>query len=553
MEKTVLLVAVNSKYIHTNPAVYYLQSYAAAQGRQIDIAEYTINEYTDDILADIYGRKPDVLMFSCYIWNISIVESLVRNIVKLLPAVDIYLGGPEVSYDIENVFQKLPEVKGIMVGEGEETLCEILDCYAENINISDMNIPGLYLPVKTAGRDFSYRKPIDMDKVPFPYSRIPEGRILYYESSRGCPFSCCYCLSSVDRHVRYKSLDKVYKELQIFIDNKVNQVKFVDRTFNCNEERTLAIWQYLIEHDNGITNFHFELAGDLLTDREIDLIGTMREGLIQLEIGIQSLNNETLGIVARHTDFAKLTEAVSRILNKGNIHVHLDLIAGLPKENYQSFQNSFNNVYKFHANQLQLGFLKVLKGSGMQQLCEEYGIKYREEPPYEVLCTADISYEELQKLKKVEEVLEIYHNSGQFIYSIRYLEHFIEDAFMMYMGIADIYSASAGKQSRLHRAEVLMKYAEKVLGETNTFAQILTFDMYIREKMKTRPEFAVLPPVPRKEQQEYISDFSREHAEHMTIDAVESALTGTRVEKDVIVVFDYGKRDISGNAAFKKA
>ena len=401
-----LLVALNAKYIHSNPAVYSLRSYVGeALQKHVEIAEYTINHSFGEVLADIYKRKPDVIGFSCYIWNISMILELIPEVSKLLPEVPIWLGGPEVSFDATQLLAKYPMVTGVMIGEGEETFRELLEYYTQGQDGSLQGISGLCLPEGyTAPRELT-----DISTLPFLYQDLEnfQNRIIYYESSRGCPFRCSYCLSSIDKKVRLRDLEIVKQELQFFLDHKVKQVKFVDRTFNCNHVHAMEIWQYLSEHDNGVTNFHFEIAADILKDAEIELLGKLRPGLVQLEIGVQSTNPRTLEAIHRSMNVEKLEEIVATIHAGRNVHQHLDLIAGLPFEDYDSFGASFNRVYAMAPQQLQLGFLKVLKGSEMHERAEEFGIHYLDKPPYEVLFTNWLSYEDVLKLNRVEEMVEL--------------------------------------------------------------------------------------------------------------------------------------------------
>lgn len=423
----ILLVAINAKYIHSNLAVYSLKAYAKAHAGEwdIELAEYTVNQQKDDILMDIYGRRPDILCFSCYIWNLEHIEDLVKDIRKLRPGMPVWLGGPEVSYDAADVLARLPEVTGVIKGEGEETfagLCRVYHECAEEAEEGRQEMLWTRLRMlegitfKDAGgriSDNPWRPVTDLSGVPFVYHNMEEFRnkIIYYESSRGCPFSCSYCLSSVDRQLRFRDLETVKRELKFFIDQEVPQVKFVDRTFNCRHEHAIAIWKCIAEHDRGITNFHFEVAADLLNEEELKILEGMRPGLVQLEIGIQSTNPDTIREIRRVMDFDKVRNAVERIRRKGNIHQHLDLIAGLPYEDIASFARSFDDVYSLRPQQLQLGFLKVLKGSYMEEMKEEYGLVYKSRPPYEVLYTKWLSYEDTIRLKGIEEMVEVYYNS----------------------------------------------------------------------------------------------------------------------------------------------
>lgn len=411
----ILLTAVNAKYIHSNLAIYSIRANAKEYKNQIELGEYTINQYTEDILQDIYEKKPELLAFSCYIWNIRQIKELVKELRKVLPGVPIWLGGPEASYDAKELLENYPEVTGIMLGEGEESfygLCRYYDGKIKSLS----EIPGLaYRNGETI-----VMQPIahvaDLSNLEFAYEDFADfqHKIIYYESSRGCPFSCSYCLSSIDKSVRFRDLNLVKKELQIFLDAKVPQVKFVDRTFNCKPSHAMEIWKYLVEHDNGVTNFHFEVAADLITEEELALFAAMRKGLIQLEIGVQSTNEDTICEIRRKMDFQRVAEIVAKVKDFGNIHQHLDLIAGLPKENYESFAKSFDDVFSLRPEQLQLGFLKVLKGSYMYENRKAYGLMYRSEPPYEVLFTNWITYDEMIRLKGIEQMVELYYNSHQY-------------------------------------------------------------------------------------------------------------------------------------------
>jgi len=426
----VLLTAINAKYIHSNLAVYSLRAYAGKYAQQTEIAEYTINQTMDDILSDIYRKKPDILCLSCYLWNILYVEQLITEIHKVLPKMQIWLGGPEVSYNAVSVMEQYPQVTGVMCGEGEETFLELMEYWNQERESLD-TIKGIVYRENGTCRQNPPRPVMDLSKVPFVYDHIEDfqNKIIYYESSRGCPFSCSYCLSSIDKCLRFRNLELVKKELQFFIDHEVPQVKFVDRTFNCKHSHSMAIWTYLKEHDRGKTNFHFEVAADLLNEEELELIASMRPGLIQLEIGIQSTNPETITEIRRKMNFEEVKRIVKRIQKTGNVHQHLDLIAGLPCEDYESFRRSFEQVYRMKPDQLQLGFLKVLKGSSMYHEAQKYEILYKEKEPYEVLSTAWLSYEDILKLKMVESMVEVYYNSGQFRKTLSWIETFYQEMY----------------------------------------------------------------------------------------------------------------------------
>ena len=492
----ILLAACNAKYIHSNLAVYDLQAYASEYTDHIILKEYTINQQKDDIMRDIYLEHPDVVCVSCYIWNISFVKELMADLAKILPDADFWAGGPEVSYDAEKFLSENPEFTGVMVGEGEETFQELSGYYVKKNPEKLENITGICYRDGEKTIHNGWRQIMDLSSIPFIYKDLSEfkNRIIYYESSRGCPFSCSYCLSSVDKKLRFRDIEMVKKELQFFIDHKVPQVKFVDRTFNCKHDHAMAIWKYINDHDNGVTNFHFEISADLLREEELQEMSTMRPGLIQLEIGVQSTNPDTIKAIHRTMDFEKLKGIVDRIHSFGNIHQHLDLIAGLPYEDYDSFRNSFNDVYALKPQQLQLGFLKVLKGSHMMEMCREYGIVYKNREPYEVLSTKWLDYGHVLKLKNVENMVEVYYNSGQFQKTLEYAESFFPDAFSIYEGLGIFYMEKEYgdvSHTRMRRYEILLEYLETVPGISRAeVADRMILDLYLRENLKSRPGFA---------------------------------------------------------------
>ncbi|MBR3823836.1 MAG: B12-binding domain-containing radical SAM protein [Lachnospiraceae bacterium] len=491
-----LLVALNAKYIHSNPALYSLRAYVGEELQEhVEIAEYTINHAFTDVLADIYQRKPDVIGLSCYIWNIEQMLELVTELGKLMPQVPIWLGGPEVTYDAPGLLEKYPQLAGIMIGEGEATFRELLGYYVNRENCEEGRfaaIPGLCLP----GGFTTPRELTDISTLPFLYEDMEpfQNRIIYYESSRGCPFRCSYCLSSIDKKVRLRDMSVVKKELQFFLDKKVKQVKFVDRTFNCNHEHAASVWKYLLDNDNGVTNFHFEIAADLLNEEELKLLGQMRPGLVQLEIGVQSTNPKTLEAIHRVMDVEKLATVVARINAGKNVHQHLDLIAGLPYEDYESFGRSFNRVYAMEPEQLQLGFLKVLKGSEMCERAAEYGIYYTDKAPYEVLFTKWLSFDDVLRLKKIEEMVELYYNSNQFVHTLQFLEQAFETPFALYEALADFYEKRGyfvNSPARSYRYQMLLEFACEYDGQYRcVYRELLTYDMYLRENLKSRPDFA---------------------------------------------------------------
>ena len=492
----ILLAACNAKYIHSNLAVYDLQAYASDYADHIVLKEYTINQQKDDIMRDIYLEHPDVVCVSCYIWNLSFVKELMADLIKILPGADFWAGGPEVSYDAEKFLTENSEFKGVMVGEGEETFKELAGHYVEKNPQNMKNMTGICYRDGDQIIHNGWRQIMDLSSIPFIYKDLSEfkNRIIYYESSRGCPFSCSYCLSSIDKKLRFRDTETVKKELQFFIDNKVPQVKFVDRTFNCKHDHAMAIWKYINEHDNGVTNFHFEISADLLREEELQEMSTMRPGLIQLEIGVQSTNPDTIKAIHRTMDFEKLKGIVDRIHSFGNIHQHLDLIAGLPYEDYDSFRHSFNDVYALKPQQLQLGFLKVLKGSHMMEMCREYGIVYKTQEPYEVLSTKWLDYDHVLKLKTVENMVEVYYNSGQFQNTLEYLEKFFPDAFSIYERLGSFYMEKGYgdvSHTRMRRYEILLEFLEDVPEiSMDQVKDQMVYDLYLRENLKSRPGFA---------------------------------------------------------------
>lgn len=567
----VLLIAVNAKYIHSNPAVYSLRAYAqAALGDLpevgIEIAEYTINQNTENILADIYRRKPDIAAFSCYIWNWNTIQELLPELPKLLPDTKLWLGGPEVSFHAEKILAQYTQLTGIMVGEGEETFTQLVRFYhAPKGQLQD--IPGLVLPQgRTQPRELT-----DMSKLPFLYEDLGkfQNRIIYYESQRGCPFRCAYCLSAIDKSVRLRDIETVKKELRYFLDHKVSQVKFIDRTFNCNAAHALAIWRYLLENDNGVTNFHFEIAADLMTEEELEVLKQMRPGLIQLEIGVQSTNEQTLHAINRYMSLEHLRQVVDKIHSFHNIHQHLDLIAGLPYEDYDSFVTSFNDVYAMRPQQLQLGFLKVLKGSPIEEKAEEYGIVYNSRPPYEVLYSRWIPYDDVLRLKGIEEMVELYYNSCQFTHTLPVLEKEFSSPFALYEALSQYYEEKGyyiNTPARAYRYQVLLEFAQqKAPARSELYAQLLTFDMYLRENLKSRPAFALCWQQGEEEKEQVRAFYRQEaqtpqyltgyegyqpqqlmkmtHIEYFTYPVWLENEEMTQLSQKTAILFDYQKRD----------
>ena len=646
-----LLCGINAKYIHSNLAIFSLKAYADRKkipGAEIILKEYTINNYVEDILQDLYEEKADVVIFSCYIWNISFVRELAAELKKVSPDVKIWAGGPEVSYAANKFLMENPTFDLIMQGEGEEVFselirltveekCRIKDVYKqseskkvlsgivekrysierkqavkEEKDIEDKHFAGEdnvyptnYIDMSKLQKlqgiavwDFSgeaalgnaesnignktkiintgFATLMDMDTIPFVYEdfHLFEHKILYYETSRGCPFCCSYCLSSVDKTVRFRSLPIVKKELDAFLEAKVPQVKFVDRTFNCNRQRAIDIWSYLVEHDNGITNFHFEISSDLLGEEELVLFAKMRPGLIQLEIGVQSTNGETVDAIHRHMDLDKLFHYVDSVHELGNIHQHLDLIAGLPYENYERFGCSFDDLYAHEPDQLQLGFLKVLKGTMMEEEVKKYSILYRNQPPYEVLGTKWLSYDEIILLKGVEELVELYYNSGQYTLTLKYAVPFFESPFRFYEMFSAWYRGKGYHKlnhNRLEKYNILREFLREHIDENewDTLDEIMLYDMYLRENVKGRPAWAKDTAQYKKEWkalyreqgeklfpedvQAGIYDSKRaanqSHIEVFEINIKKFEQSGQVEKKQVFCLFDYSRRNPLNRAA----
>lgn len=566
-----LLTALNTKYIHSNPAIYSLRAYAVSKdpelANHIELAEYTINQVLSDVLSDLYRKKPDVIGFSCYIWNISYILELAEEIKKLLPGVQIWLGGPEVSFDAPELLKKHAFLTGIIRGEGERAFYDLISLYRRAEEKGEDPAQVTYIQPEGEGAVLS--------EIPFLYQEDApfENKIIYYESSRGCPFRCSYCLSSIDKTVRLRDIEIVKKELSYFIEKKVKQVKFIDRTFNCNKKHAVSIWKYLLEHDNGVTNFHFEIAADLLGEEELSLLERFRPGAVQLEIGVQSTNEQTIREIDRKMDIEKLRSVVECIRRADNIHMHLDLIAGLPYEDYASFGRSFNDVFAMQPEQLQLGFLKVLKGSKMHDKAPEYGLVYRTKPTYEVLRTNWLSFDDVCRLKRIEEMVEIYYNSNQFTETLPHAVKRFSSAFAFFEELADYYERKGyfvQSPARSYRYQVLLSFLEEAAGlteqEMEFFEEKMTIDLYLRENCKTRPSFAKdLAPYKEK-----LRAFFRKEAEDHRVlggaygeyDArmlarsvhiepvVFDSVTGRLAEKPEYLLFDYKKRSpLTGEAA----
>lgn len=573
-----ILIGINAKYIHSNPAIYSLKAYCdkyyATRPKDctLSIKEYTINQQPQNIIADIYKERPDFIAFSCYIWNWQMIKDLLPEISKVLPNCHIWLGGPEVSFHCEKILDDFPMVSGIMIGEGEDTLCELLHFYWENDRQLE-EIDGIvYKDISIKYTDS--RKLTDLDRLPFLYDNLENfnNRIIYYETQRGCPYRCAYCLSSIDKKVRFRNIETVKKELLFFIKNNVPQVKFIDRTFNCNHEHAISIWKFIKENDNNFTNFHFEIAADLIDEEQLNIMKDMRPGLIQLEIGVQSTNEKTLNAINRTMDLNVIKNVVAKIHANNNIHQHLDLIAGLPYEDYQSFANSFNDVYSMEPDQLQLGFLKVLKGSPMEKMAKEHNIQYSSNPPYEVLFTNYLSFDDVIMLKKVEEMVELYYNSGQFTKTLPVLLQNFTSPFEMYEKLALFYDQKGyfvNAPARSYKYQVLYDFANSINPEkSELFSELLIFDMYLRENLKSRPAFSPNNELPKDALHEFFTNEAKSHnllkdyenctpaqlARMTHIEAFSYPVTDNNLELNVIankspeyLLFDYQHKDVLNN------
>lgn len=564
--KRIVLVAIGAKFIHSSLALKYLSRFEDNDKKHhLILHDFTINQPVDFILAELFREQPDIICFSCYIWNIEMVKKLTPELKKILPQVLIALGGPEVSYNSEAYLKENPSVDIIMRGEGELTFTELLDYWDSPTKPCDLaDIAGLSFRQGDTIMTTAARKPLDLARLPFPYeddSLEEMDKIIYYESSRGCPYNCAYCLSSVEKGVRFVPLEKVYKHLQRFLDAKVRQVKFVDRTFNCNKAHTLAIWRYLAEHDNGVTNFHFELTADLLDEELLDFLRPLRKGLFQFEIGVQSTNPKTIQAIRRTVSFEKVAQVVRRVHEGGNIHQHLDLIAGLPYEDYASFRQSFNDVYALRPEQLQLGFLKVLSGTYLANMAQEWGIIRRDYAPYEVLSTRELPPQDVLKLKSIEEMVETYYNSGKFQHTLRQLVGYATDAFAFYEGLAAYWQDKKlhyQSHSKIGLCDILYGYGQSLPGfDAIRFQWLMKLDLCLHEKPRKLPVWLTVEETSRY--REKVIAFYQKEAEcphflpaYQDLDskALERASHIEIFPNKQVLLFDYSHKDILGNARY---
>ncbi len=468
--KKVLLTSLNSKYVHSNLALKYLYMAGKDMCPGLEIREFTINNSRDYIFNELVMGDYDAVCFSCYIWNIEKTTELAADLKKAKPQVSILFGGPEVSYDSAEFMQKNPFLDFLIYGEGEDVFAKWCSAFENDGEYS--GIDGLVY--RRAG-DISVngpQVPMTFGESEFPYGMFPcEGdKVIYYEASRGCPFNCSYCISSLDRRIRELPVDRVKSDLSHFLAQNVKQVKFLDRTFNWDRKRSLELFRFLIDNDNGRTNFHFEVCAELLDDEILETLKEARHDLFQFEIGIQSTHEPTLAAVNRSTNVEKVKKNVLRLLELGNAHIHVDLIAGLPYEDYVTFRKSFNDVYGLGADNLQLGFLKMLKGTEIREKAEEFNYVFMDKAPYQVISNDFISAVELARLKQIEEVLDLYNNRGGFKSSLAYaIGAMGETAFDFYENFSEFFYRE-GFQHRSHKKEDLYRifYAfgrESGLGE----------------------------------------------------------------------------------------
>ena len=565
--KKIVLASLSAKFIHSSLALRYLTRFADNGARHnLQTMEFTINQRLEFIADELFRQQPDVILFSCYIWNVEMLKQLCPLLKKIMPDCMLGFGGPEVSYESEAFLRDNPTVDLVMRGEGEMVFTQLLNYLDYGQPESLQEIKGLTFRQEGEILSTPQQEPLDLALLPFPYEeefQDVQNQIIYYETQRGCPYSCGYCLSSIEKGVRFVPLEKVLPELQLFLDAKVRQVKFIDRTFNCKKSHAMAIWRYLHEHDNGVTNFHFEITADLLDQETIDFLKTVRKGLFQFEIGVQSTNPQTISAINRNVDFDKLSGIVKQIKAGGNIHQHLDLIAGLPYEDYASFGRSFNDVYALQPEQLQLGFLKVLKGSMIYQRQQDFAIVYQDTAPYEVLTTHALPYGDTLRLKAVEEMVETYYNSGKFLNTLDYLVPLYDNPFAFFEQLSQYWIAHDCHyqyQSKIGLCDILWQFVqqnERVDGAR--FQWLLKFDLALHEKPKKLPGWLTVSN--DKQWHHGIQAFYRAAemiAQYLpdyvgTDSKVIARQTHLEVFGDaepVAVLFDYARKDLLNNAAY---
>ena len=564
-----LLVGINAKYIHSNPAIRLLRKSVARDcGITPELLECTINQYAEDILRAIYERRPDAVGFSCYIWNVGLIKTLIPALRKVLPECVLFAGGPEVSF-CSSDFLRENALDFIIRGEGERIICDVARALENGASFE--NIRGLTVRLTDGSiRENPDGEIPDMSGIPFPYDDLSglENRIVYYETMRGCPFRCQYCLSGAGSRVRFRSLELVFEELQFFLDRRVPQVKFVDRTFNCKKEYAMAIWKYLAEHDNGITNFHFEMAAELLDDEMIAWLHTVRAGLFQFEIGVQSTNPDTLRAVQRVTLPEKLTPVIRKLQKGKNIHLHLDLIAGLPYETYGRFAESYNYVFSLQPEQLQLGFLKLLKGSGLAAKQDEYGLVCRDDAPYEILQTPQLPYGDVLRLKRIETLNELYYNTRRYQKALAFLVAQFDTPFAFLEALSDFFSGRGLFDAPMSKSDTytaLWDFCCEKGFDREHFSWLIRYDLIAHEKPKKLPAWLDegLKPQFRNAifrffaAEEIRAEFLPEYADltdpHQLIRAAHVEVfpfdPRTGEERQTVLLFSYRRRDLDKNAS----
>lgn len=491
-----LLVTLDSKYIHANLAVRYLKNFCSDDGYDLEIKEFTINQQLDYILGEILDANAQIICFSCYIWNIEYVKEIAYVLKSSTLGIKILFGGPEVSFETEKLMKEESYVDYIIFGEGELTFREFIK-EINSLKPEMGNIKGLAYRKNNVVIVNEDRELIDnLDTIKYPYDEDEsfDDKIIYYESSRGCPFSCSFCMSSIDKKTRNFSIQRVKKDLKTILETKARQIKFIDRTFNVDYKRSMEIMNYIVEHNINHMTIHFEITADIMNDEFLNFLRNMPVNMFQFEIGVQSLNRDTLCEINRHMSIEKLNNVIERIRESNNIHIHLDLIAGLPFENYESFKKSFDGIYRLNTEKIQLGFLKVLKGTKIYFDKDKHKIKYRGKAPYEVICTKYISLEEVLKLKKVEELVDKYYNEKYFEKSLNYIMDNISNVspfefyelFSDYWKKNNLYKVS---HSRKKLYQILYNYIDSIGFLTDDFINSLRYDYVFNNHQEELPVF----------------------------------------------------------------
>ncbi|WP_368487554.1 B12-binding domain-containing radical SAM protein [Clostridium sp. BJN0013] len=555
----ILLTALNSKFIHSNLAVRYLKAYTRELPYNCVIREFTINDRREKILEEIIEEKPDIVAFSCYIWNIEYIKSLAVLIKLVNPFIKILYGGPEVSYDSCNVLKNMAG-EYIIIGEGEDTYHEFVEFQIKYFNKKEYNDSQIFLVLrKIPGLCFKWqdkvflnkeRELMDMNKIIFPYEKGDnlKNKIVYYEASRGCPFSCKYCLSSTIHKVRFLDIERVKREIKFLMDKNIALIKFVDRTFNCNPEFTLELWRFIIKCDTQ-TTFHFEISADILTEEEIALLKESPKGRIQFEIGVQTTNENVLNNISRYVKFKDIKEKVKKIKINNNIKQHLDLIAGLPGENFQSFKKSFNEVYSLQPEEIQMGFLKLLKGSPMREEAKKWKMVYSPYAPYEILKTNHITYREIVILKKVEHIVDKYYNSGKFANIIKYFISKFEEAFDFYYSLAMFFHNKGYFNRSISSTDyykIFLEFQEEYFNESSMeLKEIIKYDYLKFNKKKWLPDFLIRER--SKKEEKYIKEkigkgsikvSEKYHMEKFFINIEKLLLSSVLEKTEGYVIFD---------------